>query len=113
MMSCKLNPLLVALMLLFVNSCGKNYYKEFFVESFAAKVDSIRTPGMSLRRVYLVQVDGRWYKLPFHYTPFVEYVSKGDSVFKDSNRWDIRVKKKIGNETVEKYFEGAQDDWGD
>ena len=86
---------------------------EFKNTSITAKVDSIIVyKGIKDPKDSFILINSVWYELPGnYYGSFVRYVEKGDSLYKESGRWDIYVYKKKNGTYIEKYFSGAQDYW--
>lgn len=54
-------------------------------------------------------VKNKWYVIPHsYYISFFHYINKGDSLYKESGRWDIYVYKNKNGRIIEKYFNGAE-----
>ena len=96
-----------------VLSCGPSERSLNFRNSqITGKVDSIIiTKRFDYKKNFFL-VKNKWYVVPAgFYGFFIDYVTKGDSLYKESGRWDIYVYKKRNGTYTEKYFSGAQEYW--
>ncbi len=84
---------------------SKNIWQDFYDASFSNIVDSVRVGY----RTHRILVNNKWYEIDaYDYTDFITFVSKGDSIYKKSKKWDIIVMKKSGNQWLQKYFKGEE-----
>ena len=108
-----LKKLVVIIFIFLEMACGPD---EKSIEYYNSQISSIVDSTIYYKPVntkkYFFLVEDKWYVIPAtFYGFFINYIKKGDSLYKDAGRWDIYVYKKKNGEWVEKYFRGAQDSW--
>ena len=99
------------IILLIILSCTQSYeegYSKFYTSSFASEVDSIKEPPLNpifKTQNYKIWLDSIKIDIPFIiYTPLIEKLEIGDSLFKDENTWNVTVKKFDGNRWLSYYY---------
>ncbi len=94
-------------------SCGPSERSlEYRNSQISGIVDSTIYFKMSDSKKHFLLVQNKWYVVPASfYGYFINYVDKGDSIYKELGRWDIYVYKKKNGKYIEKYFICAQDNW--
>ena len=104
---------IIILLILLLMSCGPSERSlEYRNSHISGIVDSIIVFKVLDAQKHFFLVDDKWHVVPAkYYAHFIDYIDKGDSLYKETGRWDIYVYKRKENMLIEKYFRGAQDKW--
>ena len=101
--------IIIVVVSLFIKNPDKESAK-FRELKIAGIVDSVRIyPGIQDPQSSYVWINDKKYIFSIkYYATLIDFIAEGDSIYKDSGRWDIYVFKNKNGIYTETYFEGAK-----